>query len=520
MKNTRLNGYGNILAALFIFIATGVPVASAQKKAKNVILLIGDGMGPQQYAMVMNYARLAPQSKIKKLNLERLLSKGEMGLMLTYAKDAIVVDSAASATQLSLGLVSGSEMIGLDYKGNSHKTILEKARDAGKATGLVSDTRLTHATPAAFAAHQPHRSWENEIAADMLKANVDIMLSAGLRNFIPSSVNELNSPAYAKYKAIIPKHIPLGSKRKDKRDLLEEAKKSGYSLAFDRQTLLTTKSTKILGLFDSAEMPNGIAEFQSESNPNRPHPTLNEMARVAIDKLSQDKDGFFLMIEAGQIDWAAHANDAGTMLHQLLQFDKTIGYVLDWAEKDGDTLVVLTADHETGSFGFSYSSHNVPEPQKIDGDGFKNAKFSPNYNFGPIQLLDKLYNQKKSYTQVVREFEALGNNYQTPEKFMKMVNEVSDFAISLDDAKQVLAPLNGKYYVHDFKDFYVYEENHRENRLARVLARQQNIVWGTGTHTATPVAVTAFGPKHLSSQFKGIHHSSEVGAMLQSAMGL
>ena len=160
---------------------------------KNVILMIGDGMGVQQVGLLEDYARRAPNSIYNSANNQTALSKfsknGLMGLSMTSPHGGLVVDSACSATQLATGMPAGSEMIGLDNNGNIVKTILERAKAAGKATGLVSDTRITHATPASFAAHQPHRSLENDIAAQMIASeSVDVLFSGGARNFLPSDI--------------------------------------------------------------------------------------------------------------------------------------------------------------------------------------------------------------------------------------------------------------------------------------------------------------------------------------------
>ncbi len=143
--------------------------------------MIGDGMGPQQVGLLETYAKHAPNSVYKgeSTALYKLAQEGVIGSSLTNPEDAIVVDSACSATMLATGIPTASEVIGIDSQGNHVETILEKAKSKGKATGLVSDTRMTHATPAAFAAHQPHRSLENSIAADMLETGVDVMMSGG-----------------------------------------------------------------------------------------------------------------------------------------------------------------------------------------------------------------------------------------------------------------------------------------------------------------------------------------------------
>ncbi|TDI82790.1 MAG: alkaline phosphatase, partial [Caldithrix sp.] len=174
-----------IIYSIGIVLAVGCSRTQPQaktpesEKTKNVIMIIGDGMGPQQVGLLLAYARQAPHSVIKNRTtaLDRMLKEGGvLGISMTDAANTLVTDSAASATQLATGKPSGAEMIGSDADGNPTTTILEIAKKQGKSTGLVSDVRMTHATPAAFAAHQPHRTLENEIAVDMLKTGPDVML--------------------------------------------------------------------------------------------------------------------------------------------------------------------------------------------------------------------------------------------------------------------------------------------------------------------------------------------------------
>ena len=225
---------------------------------KNVILMIGDGMGPQQVGLLETYANQAPNSiyQGQPTALFKLAQEGVIGSSLTHPEDAIVVDSACSATMLSTGIYTGSEVIGIDSQGNHVQTVLEKAKSMGKATGLVSDTRLTHATPASFAAHQPHRSLENEIASDMLETGADVMLSGGLRHWIPKSTND-KGETYNQLKTLTQGDVYLKSKRKDDRNLLTEAQQDGYSLAFNRDMMAKAQGDKLLGLFSYSGMNDG-----------------------------------------------------------------------------------------------------------------------------------------------------------------------------------------------------------------------------------------------------------------------
>jgi alkaline phosphatase len=239
------------------------------------------------------------------------------------------------------------------------------------------------------------------------------------------------------------------------------------------------------------------------------------------------------MIEGGRIDHAGHANDAGWLLHEILKFDEDIGSVFNWVKDRDDTLVIITADHETGSFGFSYSAYNIPKPSLLTGESFKNRKFGPQFNFGSYEVLDKIYNQKKTLTMISRLFDKLPSNKRTAEQLEQLVNKNLEFKITLEQAKEILEEEVNQYYVeghpylgfkmtppiHDFKAFYGYINNNRQALIARKIAKQQQIVWGTGAHTTTPVVVVAFGPKPFQNKFDGLLHSTEIGKKCIESMG-
>jgi alkaline phosphatase len=496
-------------------------------EVKNLILMIGDGMGPQQIGLLELYAREAPNSIYngRKTAMSKFSEAGLMGLSLNNPDDAIVVDSACSATQLAIGQYAPSEVIGLDAKGNPQETLLEKAKRLGKATGLVSDTRITHATPAAFAAHQPHRSLENRIAEEMLETGPDVMLSGGLRHWIPKEIND-KGEAYKRLQSMTDGKVKLKSKRKDNKDLLAIAMSKDYQLAFTKDQLAKADNNgKLLGLFAYSGMQDGIRYSRDKNDPNRSEPTLKEMTMKALDILSKDEDGFFLMIEGGQIDWAGHNNDTGTMLHELLKFDETVGYVYEWVKNRDDTMVVITADHETGSFGFSYSAASLPAAKKLPGSGFKDRDYKPNFNFGDKALLDKIYSQKKSFPDIMDEFKTHDKAAQTPAKLAEIMNANNAFTTTAEQAARILADTANPYkteghsylsaetlpHIKDFQAFYVYGDEIRFDLMGRELAEQQNVVWGTGTHTSTPVSVIAWGPDEDIRPLSQITHHSDVG---------
>lgn len=297
----------NLLILLVLFLL--VYGSSAQQDydvgtrlPKNVIFMIGDGMGLTQIQAAMtvngNY-----------LNFERFHT---IGLSKTSASDKYITDSAASATAFSTGKKTYNGAIGVNTDTVSIKTILEYAEDAGLATGLVVTSSITHATPASFIAHQANRYMEEEIALDFLKTDIDVIIGGGKDYF---------------------------TNRKDGIDLTDSLLAKGYQVTFELEGIKNIHSGKIVALLS----PDGMPPFSKGRGE-----MLVPSAMKAIEILSQNKAGFFLMIEGSQIDWGGHDNDPEYMISELLDFDRMIGKVLDFAEKDGNTLVVITADHETG----------------------------------------------------------------------------------------------------------------------------------------------------------------------------
>ena len=534
----QLRKHNEIVSSPINKIEPPTVIKEAKKKTKNVILIIGDGMGPQQIGLLLSYARQAsnPVFGSRVTAFDRMLNEnGELGVSMTYAANTLVTDSAASATQIASGKFAGSEMIGADKEGNATKSIIKIAQEMNKSTGLVSDVRITHATPAAFAAHQMHRSMENEIAVDLINSNVDVMFSGGMRYFVPKSVKEKNSVAYKEVENMISKSFYITSKREDERNLLKEAQQKGYDLSFNKTELMNSKK-KALGLFSSYPLASGISV---KNGRNEQQPTLREMSKKAIEILSNNEDGFFLMIESGQIDWASHGNDTGMLLHEMIKINDTLEYILDWANKDGDTLVIVTADHETGGFGFSYSANDLPQAQKLHGNVFNGEEFKPNFNFGISSVLDKIYKQKYTYREIFEQFdkevgklEESGDlNYLKllPAKLASLINGNNSFKISHAQAKRILEQEANQFYVDGHKylgmplvpkmnsneAFFAYQEDNRGNLLAIELGRQQHVVWATGTHTSTPVLIFALGPNQEG--FGNILHHTDIHSIIKEA---
>lgn len=297
---------------LFLFVACSqqsLRRPDSTSEIKNIIFLIGDGMGIPQ----INAARMSSAGAAGSLHIDTF---PVVGLLKTHAVDGLITDSAAAGTALACGVKTQNGVIALDAEGRRVQTILEAAQKMGKATGLIATSSITHATPAVFAAHIDARHKEPEIAKQMLETRVNVLLGGGRCYFVPRSTED--------------------SCRKDNSDLIAAARRMGYAIPETREDLFDGESNYVLGLFEMGALSQ------------KPQPTLAEMTRAAIQILKQNRNGFFLMVEGSQIDWRSHDNDAEGTITQMLQFDAAIEVALDFAKKEGRTLVVVTADHETG----------------------------------------------------------------------------------------------------------------------------------------------------------------------------
>lgn len=283
---------------LFLFAAN---LIFAQKQPKNVIFIIGDGMG-----LAHIYSGMVTNGN--HLEMERFK---HVGFSKTYSANNFTTDSGAGGTALACGVKTKNGMIGMGPDSVAVTSILELAEKNKLSTGVVVACDLTHATPASFVAHQASRKMTEEIAADFLKTDIDVFIGGGRKNF---------------------------ENREDNRNLSEELKQKGYSIAYTIEESKSIKSGKLAGFLNDVH-PGPMPERGN---------MLPDATEVALDILDNNKKGFFLMVEGSQIDWAAHDNKADQVAKEVLDLDVVIGKALDFAEKNKNTLVIVTADHETG----------------------------------------------------------------------------------------------------------------------------------------------------------------------------
>lgn len=350
-----------VLCAL-VTVSTSGWAQKSKSKPKNIILMVGDGMGVAQI-----YAGLTGNKG--KLNLERCTA---IGFHKNQSADNYVTDSAAGATALASGQKTYNGAIGVDAAGKPIPTILEIAEQKGLATGLVATCSITHATPACFISHQASRGLNEAIALDFLKTDIDVFIGGG-RNYF--------------------------SKRSDGINLNDSLKARGYQIANSIGEVQQITKGKVAA-FLADEQQARFSEGRGDE--------LVKSTEAAIRLLKGNKKGLFMMIEGSQIDWGGHDNNTQYIVEEMIDFDNAIGKVLDFAAADGNTLVIITADHETG--GFSLVGGDM-KTGKVEGKfttGSHTGVMIPVFAFGPgSEKFSGIYENTDIYKKM---YEAFGFN--------------------------------------------------------------------------------------------------------------
>ena len=324
------------------------------KFAKNSILFIGDGMGGAQ----ITASRIWSQGSKGSLSMENI---SNIALIKTYSLDNYTTDSAAAGTALACGQKTYNGYIGMTRDENQRPEVLssliQKIKAQGKSIGIISTTRVSHATPAAFFAHVENRNMEEEIVSQIESSDVDLLMGGGKQFFYPENY----------YDTVDHKQ----GLRKDQRNVVSELEDKNWKFLSHRQELskqINIKtSQKVLGLFNMSHI--------SYTDDRKNHePSLEEMVTFAISYLSKNPKGYFLMVEGGRIDHASHDNYAKKMLKETIDFDKSIAYALRVCDLN-ETLIAITADHETGGLAINgYGSVDHMRGEKLLGKSEKDPQ--------------------------------------------------------------------------------------------------------------------------------------------------
>lgn len=434
--------------------ATSSSSANAKPASKNLIVLIGDGMGPAQ----VSAARIYSKNKLNKpkLNLDSIFvgqattfaDRGEDGGVIVSGE---VTDSASAGTAFATGHKTYNAGISVSNEDVSkpYASIIEAAELAGKSTGLVTTARITHATPAVYASHVRSRDNESAIAFQYLTSGVDVLLGGGKSFFLSKEDN---------------------GKRTDK-TIIPDFQQKGYKVVYDKAGLnaLTAKDGKILGLFNNSHI-DYVLDRTAET------PSLADMTKKALESLNTNKNGFTVMIEGGRIDHAAHANDFGAMIQEVLDFDAAVKVALDFAKKDGNTSIVITADHETG--GLSLSRDNIYE------------------------LNVEAWNKQKISSEKLR---AMLAKAATTAEVKALVKQYTGFDDLTEEEAAYIMEGDGSSYK-------------QEGAFNAVMAKRYMVGWSGHGHSAVDVGVWAYGP--IASYVKGEIDNTDIATSSAKITGV
>ncbi len=393
----------------------------AIKDGINVILVIGDGMGINHMSLPI-YMRIAEGNK-NETYFEKIINEGSCGLVLTNPVDGLVTGSATSGTTLSTGVKSYLHTVGLDTNGYELKTTTDWAKEKGYITSIITDAGITDGTPAAFYAHSPSRDFENKIASQLLNENIDIIFGGGAARFIPQNTMLKDFKYFKKLNDV----YNSKSDRNDDQNLFREFEESGYTIITGKEELieLNKNTKKVLGLF----APGGIAAFIDRDTENVEQPSIINMAEKAFELINNQNKKYFLMLEAARIDWEAHDNDAGAVYFATEEMNRALKVCYEQYLNDKEnTLLIFTADHETGGFSISYTKRNE------DNQFRKTLKSGLEWTNKTDPLLFKefikLKNQKRS---IHKDFA----NAKSVEELYELLNDNLDYNISLKDAEVI-----------------------------------------------------------------------------------
>lgn len=435
MINHSRNSYSKLIVLILCIILPLKLTLANQTKVKNVIIMVSDGFAPAGVT-------LGRYVKGENLTLDSLL----VGTVQTKSYDSLITDSAASATAYATGFKTNNKTIGLHPETNLKlKNIMEAAREKNMSTGLVATDSITGATPAAFSSHVLKRNMDDAISKQQIAAGFDVILGGGLQYFLPRS---------------------QGGKRNDGVNLITKAQEYGTTVIQSYEDFKNIKTTPVLGLFAADEL-----SYEIDRDPTK-EPSLTEMTAKALNLLSQNDNGFVLMIEGSRIDHAAHSNDPAAFAKEIISYDHTIALVKKFVQENPGTLMISVSDHATGGITVGRDV-NGSVAYKYNPDVLKQIKHSAVYL---EQMLDDGYS----------------------------VDEVIA-ASGLDDLSS--------------KDINKIKANSNPvTEILRIINERSRTGWTTYGHTAIDVNLYAYGTG--SEEFRGNQDNTVINHKLTKILGI
>ncbi len=433
----------------------------AAGRAKNVIFLVSDGMSMGTLTAADQYRHWRDGHHSHWIGLymdgDREVHRGVMDMS---SRNSTVTDSAAASASWGGGHRMYSGRLNVDPDGRHHEPILVSARAAGKATALVTTTTVTHATPAGFAANVEHRNQQPRIAEQYLDRGIDVLLGGGSRHFDPEH-------------------------REDERDLRADFAAEGYAVIDSRKQLLELDPAqkRVLGVFSGGHVPYEIDRLNDEELKQQV-PSLAEMTRSALDRLSRHEDGFIMQVEGGRVDHAAHSNDLAGLVFDQLAFDDAVGVALAFQAEHPDTLVIVTTDHGNANPGFQSGNElGVPQFERI-------SRF-----------------RGSSSAHIHRHL-----RQDSPDRIRERFKEVLDLTITEDEARML----------HDWAQDEYRPPYRRMNRpggmVGQIVANHLDFSWIGNAHTADYVELAGVGPG--AEAIRPFVKNTELYTLTMAAMGI
>lgn len=429
---------------------------TTSQQSKNLIVLIGDGMGPPQITLSRLYAQ--KYEDMDQLYMDDYLvgtNSTKADKSMNGEESGVVTDSAASGTAFATGnkTYNGAISVTNEQIAKPVASIIEAAKEDGKSTGIISTARLTHATPAVYASHVRSRNNENAIASQYLTSGVDVLIGGGEENFVGEA-----------------KEAKFGeAKREDGQNLVAAFKEKGYAVAYNKEELQKVEGQQLLALLSNSHVPYELDRDDSI-------PTLKEQLERSLEILGENEEGFVVMVEAGRVDHAGHANDIHSLVRELLEFDEAFKAAVAYAEKSGDTSVIATADHETG--GLTVGSNGEYE---VYFDVFKNVTASS-------EVIGQALDEAKS----AKDLKAI----------MKKYTGIED--LSKEELK--------KLEEIDIK------EASRGSAFNEIIAQRSGVGWTGYGHTGVDVGVYGYGP--AAELLRGFNDNTDFAKAGATALGL
>jgi alkaline phosphatase len=436
-RKGSLIALGTSLLSPFDLSATTLDLdtINKNKKAKNIIVLVSDGMSTGTLNMADLYLSRKTGKGTNWLQLYKE-NKVNRALMDMASASSIVTDSAAASSSWGSGFRINNGGLNVGTKGEAYIPIWQKFKMAGKMAGCVTTVPITHATPAGFCINSKSRNDQEGIAKKYLEQKFDIMMGGG---------NNYFSAGY----------------RKDKVDMYQKFEAEGYQVVKTRGEMLKATNEKpILGVFNNDGLPYTVDQNNSKELTQK-IPTLGEMTQKAIDRMKNNEEGFVLQVEAGKVDWAAHGNDIAGLIYDQTAHDEAIKIAIDFAEKDGNTLVIMTTDHGNSNPGIMYGKKT-------------NKQF------------DSIQKYKHTNDWILNGFGKETSVSQVKER----INYANDFAVTDEEANSILS-----HYTSIKTEDGLYNARHLPfNVLAQIQKKHNSVSWISMNHTADYVELAMFGP--------------------------